>query len=110
MKGICRKLLEVPPAATLKGVRNLAILGTLLYHGMRRDELCRLRVRDIQDRQNRSSIVTGFRIGLERSGRSRSITGGGSKSGGPGTWRAAWSRVCSSGVMSSQSVWAREEV
>jgi hypothetical protein len=35
-----RKLLEAPPADTLKGVRDRAILATLLYHGMRREELC----------------------------------------------------------------------
>ncbi len=42
-----RKLLEAPPADALKGVCDRAILATLLYHGMRREELCRLRVRDI---------------------------------------------------------------
>jgi site-specific recombinase XerD len=36
-----RKLLEAPPADTLKGVRDRAILATLLYHGMRREELDR---------------------------------------------------------------------
>jgi integrase len=38
-----RKLLEAPPADTLKGVRDRAVLATLLYHGMRREELCGLR-------------------------------------------------------------------
>jgi integrase/recombinase XerD len=46
-----RKLLNAPSEDTLKGVRDRAILATLLYHGMRREELCRLRVRDIQSRQ-----------------------------------------------------------
>jgi integrase/recombinase XerD len=32
-----RKLLEAPPADTLKGVRDRAILATLLYHGIRRE-------------------------------------------------------------------------
>jgi len=41
-----RKLLEAPPADTLKGVRDRAILATLLYHGIRREELCGLRVKD----------------------------------------------------------------
>ena len=45
-----RLLLEAPPADTLKGQRDRAILATLLYHGLRREELCRLRVRDIQAR------------------------------------------------------------
>jgi integrase/recombinase XerD len=35
-----RKLLDAPPEDTLKRP----------YHGMRREELCRLRVRDIQSR------------------------------------------------------------
>jgi integrase/recombinase XerD len=46
-----RKLLEAPPTDTLKGMRDRAILATLLYHGIRREELCRLRVRDLQSRQ-----------------------------------------------------------
>jgi integrase/recombinase XerD len=46
-----RRLLEAPPANTLKGVRDRAILATLLYHGMRREELCLLRVRDMHTRQ-----------------------------------------------------------
>ena len=46
-----RKLLEAPPDDTLKGVRDRAILATLLYHGIRREELCRLRVKDMQSRQ-----------------------------------------------------------
>ena len=53
-----RKLLEAPPADTLKGVRDRAILATLLYHGIRREELCGLRVKDMQSRQG----VMHFRI------------------------------------------------
>ena len=53
-----RKLLEAPPADTLKGVRDRAILATLLYHGIRREELCGLRVKDIQSRQG----VMHFRV------------------------------------------------
>lgn len=41
-----RKLLKAPDEKSLKGVRDRAILATLLYHGLRRDELCKLRVRD----------------------------------------------------------------
>jgi site-specific recombinase XerD len=37
-----RKLLDAPPADTLKGVRDRAILAALLYHGMRREEVCGL--------------------------------------------------------------------
>ncbi|MGA2412114.1 MAG: site-specific integrase [Candidatus Binataceae bacterium] len=51
-----RKLLDAPPEDTLKGVRDRAILATLLYHGIRREELCRLRVRDIQTRQGCSAF------------------------------------------------------
>lgn len=53
-----RRLLEAPPPDTLKGVRDRAILATLLYHGIRREELCLLRVRDMQSRQG----VMHFRI------------------------------------------------
>ena len=46
-----RVLLEAPPETTLKGLRDRAILATLLYHGLRREELCRLRVHDLQQRE-----------------------------------------------------------
>ena len=46
-----RRLLEAPPEDTLKGVRDKAILATLLYHGIRREELCGLKVKDIQSRE-----------------------------------------------------------
>jgi site-specific recombinase XerD len=51
-------LLEAPPADTLKGKRDRAILATLLYHGLRREELCKLRVRDLQQREG----VLHFRV------------------------------------------------
>ena len=35
----------------VKGVRDRAILATLLYHGIRREELCLMRLRDMQSRQ-----------------------------------------------------------
>jgi integrase len=50
--------LEAPAPDTLKGVRNRAILAALLYHGIRREELCLLRLRDLQSRQG----VMHFRI------------------------------------------------
>jgi site-specific recombinase XerD len=53
-----RKLLEAPPGDALKGVRYRAILAVLLYHGIRREEPCGLRVRDIQSRQG----VVHFRV------------------------------------------------
>jgi integrase/recombinase XerD len=46
-----RRLLETPPLDTLKGIRDRAILATLLYHGIRREELCLLRLGDMQTRQ-----------------------------------------------------------
>ena len=53
-----RRLLEAPAPDTLKGVRDRAILATLLYHGIRREELCLLRLRDVQSRQG----VMHFRV------------------------------------------------
>ncbi len=46
-----RRLLEAPPEDTLKGVRDRAILASLLYHGLRREELCGLLVKDMQNRE-----------------------------------------------------------
>ena len=41
-----RALLGAPATDTLKGVRDRAILSVLLYHGLRREELTTLRVKD----------------------------------------------------------------
>src|SRR5262245_34260507 len=46
-----RLLLEAPSEKTLKGKRDRAILATLLYHGLRCEELCTLTVGDIQQRE-----------------------------------------------------------
>jgi site-specific recombinase XerD len=43
--------LEAPAPDTLKGIRDSAILVTLLYHGIRREELCLLLLRDVESRQ-----------------------------------------------------------
>ncbi|HOW67745.1 MAG TPA: tyrosine-type recombinase/integrase, partial [Verrucomicrobiota bacterium] len=43
-----RALLEAPDPSTLKGLRDRAILSTFLYHGLRLQELCHLKVKDIQ--------------------------------------------------------------
>ncbi len=53
-----RRLLDAPALGTLKGTRDRAILATLLYHGIRREELCLLRLRDLQSRQG----VMHFRV------------------------------------------------
>jgi len=57
-----RKLLEAPPEDSLKGIRDRAILATLLYHGMRREELCTLKVKDLQSRQG----VIHFKVNGKR--------------------------------------------
>jgi integrase len=44
-----RALLDAPDPVTLKGKRDRALLAVLLYHGLRREELCLLKVRDIHD-------------------------------------------------------------
>lgn len=41
-------LLEAPDTGTLKGKRDKAIIATLYYHFHRRDSICRLKVKDIQ--------------------------------------------------------------
>ena len=46
-----RALLNAPSSETLKGKRDCAILSVFLYHGLRREELCTLKVRDIQQRR-----------------------------------------------------------
>ena len=49
--GQARALFDAPDAFTLKGKRDRAILAVFLYHGLRCEELCYLKVRDIQDRR-----------------------------------------------------------
>lgn len=46
-----KRMLTAPPEDTVKGIRDRAILALLLYHGLRREELCALKVRDIEMRQ-----------------------------------------------------------
>ena len=43
-----RKLLEAPTDDTIKSKRDRAILSTLLFHALRRAELCKLKVRDFR--------------------------------------------------------------
>lgn len=57
------RLLNAPDVSTLKGLRDRAILATLLYHGLRREELCKLRVKDYHLRQG----VWHFRVDGKRS-------------------------------------------
>ncbi len=53
-----KALLEAPAADTVKGSRDRAILSALLFHGLRRAELCSLKVGDLQER----SGVVHFRV------------------------------------------------
>jgi len=46
-----RALLTAPDTSTLQGLRDRAMLATLLYHGLRRAELCGLHLIDLQDRR-----------------------------------------------------------
>ena len=43
-----RTLLAAPAGDTLKGKRDRALLATLLYHALRRDELCKLTIKDFR--------------------------------------------------------------
>jgi integrase/recombinase XerD len=43
-----RELLAAPAADTIKSKRDRAILSTLLFHALRREELCKLKVRDFR--------------------------------------------------------------
>ena len=43
-----RKLLDAPQAETIKSKRDRAILSTLLFHALRREELCKLKVKDFR--------------------------------------------------------------
>jgi integrase len=54
----CREVVGFLPCAPFphQGKRDRAILSTLLYHGLRREELCSLQVRDI-DRFERFAIL-----------------------------------------------------
>jgi len=46
-----RQLLDAPDSETLKGKRDRALLSVFLYHGLRREELCGLKIRDITQRR-----------------------------------------------------------
>ena len=43
-----RDLLAAPADGTIKSKRDRAILSTLLFHALRREELCKLKVKDFQ--------------------------------------------------------------
>ncbi|MDD5502556.1 MAG: tyrosine-type recombinase/integrase [Candidatus Thermoplasmatota archaeon] len=43
-----RKLLDAPDGSTLRTKRDRAILATLLYHALRREEVCKLTIKDFK--------------------------------------------------------------
>lgn len=53
-----RRLLDAPQGDSLKAKRDRAILATLLYHGLRRQELCSLKLSDYHARRD----VMHFRV------------------------------------------------
>jgi len=62
-----RKLLSKPEKTSLKSMRDWAILATLLYHGLRREELCRLTVKDFnQERRGVAFLVISGKGGKTR--------------------------------------------
>jgi integrase len=63
-----RKLLSNPKETSLKGRRDQAILATLLYHALRREELCKLAVKDF-DQERRGVaflVISGVSCGGRR--------------------------------------------
>jgi integrase/recombinase XerD len=63
------KLMDTPDPATLKGKRDRAILAILIGCGLRRDEIARLRIEHIEQREGRWMITDM----LGKGGRIRSI-------------------------------------
>lgn len=61
-----RQLLDAPDPSTLKGKRDRAILSVFLFHGLRRAELCGLRVRDIEERRGVRHLVVRGKGGKTR--------------------------------------------
>lgn len=61
-----RRLLEAPGPDTLKGVRDRAILATLLYRELRWEKVCLLRLRDIQSRRGIIHFVVRGKGSKER--------------------------------------------
>jgi integrase/recombinase XerD len=48
-----RKLLAAPGDQTVREKRDRAILSTLLFHALRREEMCKLKVKEFQARAAR---------------------------------------------------------
>jgi site-specific recombinase XerD len=62
------QLLNAPAAESLKGIRDRAILSTLLFHGLRRAELCGLSVGAVESRRG----VAHFRV-MGKGGKTRFV-------------------------------------
>jgi site-specific recombinase XerD len=62
-----RQLMNLPSDKSLKGLRDRAMLATLLYHGLRREELCHLKVKDIHSRRGVPCSAKAGRPGTCRS-------------------------------------------
>ena len=56
-----RKLLDAPQADTIKSKRDRAILSTLLFHALRREELCKLKVQGFSARAQRRAASQSVR-------------------------------------------------
>jgi len=54
------RLLSTPDEDTLVGKRDRAILSVLLFHALRREEVCKLRVRDLQEREGQREGLPHF--------------------------------------------------
>ena len=52
-----RQLLEAPDSVSLTGKRDWSILATLLCHTLRRDELCRLKVKDVKNERRGVALL-----------------------------------------------------
>ena len=61
-----RQLLDAPDSASLKGKRDRAMLAILLHHALRREELCTLTRKDLQDRRGMPYLVVHGKGGKTR--------------------------------------------
>jgi len=50
------KLMSSPDATTLKGIRDRSVLAILIGTGLRRDEVARLTIEHIQQREGRWTV------------------------------------------------------
>lgn len=60
-----RQILDFPAGDSLKDKRDRAILSTLLYHALRRGELCKLAVKDSKQQLRGVPHLRGFRQGWQ---------------------------------------------